>query len=99
MSNRIAAGWRERLARAEKTQGAACKRVQKELAGDPLIHGLVVKAHCEKLFPGQEWLREQVLFVVALVRDWDDDQYAAAAWAVIDDLRRRGVRVENLGYR
>jgi len=27
--------------------------------GDLMIHSRIVSAHCEKLFPGQKWLREQ----------------------------------------
>ena len=48
---------------------------------------------------GGQGRREQVLLVDALVQDWDDEQYATAVWAVIDDLRRRGIRVEGLDYK
>ena len=100
MGDRRAADWRARLARTEKTQEIAARnRLGDELADDLMIHSRIVSAQCEKLFPGQKWLREQVLFVDALVQDWDDDQYATAVWAVIDDLRRRGIRVEGLDYK
>jgi hypothetical protein len=84
MSIRNAVRRRAKRARAERD------------VGNWMIHTKVVEAHCETLFPGETWSHEQILFVDALVRDWDADHYDAVARGVADDPRRRGVHFEGL---
>jgi hypothetical protein len=75
-----------RLAKMTKAEGGQ--------VGVLTIHGMIVAAHCEKHFGGEEWPREQIEFVNALVQEWDEDQYLTAAWRVIFDLQERGVAFE-----
>ena len=60
----------------------------------------VLKASSHAVRPGLPFdLEFTRAGLAALVQDWDDEQYATAVWAVIDDLRRRGIRVEGLDYK
>jgi hypothetical protein len=75
-----------RLAKMTKAEGGQ--------VGVLTIHGMIVAAHCEKLFGGEEWSREQIESVNALVHDWDEGQYLTEAGHVLYDLQERGVAFE-----
>jgi hypothetical protein len=72
-----------RLAKMTKAEGGE--------VGVLTIHGMIVAAHCEKLFGGEVWPREQIQSVNALVQEWDEDQYLTAACHVLYHLKERGV--------
>ena len=84
-----------RNAMRRQAKQARAIRAERDV-GNWMIHSKVVEAHCELLFSGETWSPEQILFVDALVRDWDADHYDAVARDVADELRCRGVHFEGL---